>query len=76
MKSEIEEIAEKALKLPSTARAFLAEMLLESLDYEEDFPISDEWIQEIQARCREIEEGSVQLISAEDALAQLQEKYS
>jgi putative addiction module component (TIGR02574 family) len=76
MKSEIEEIAEKVLKLPSTARASLAELLLESLDYEEDFLISDEWMNEIQKRCREIDEGKVQLISAEDALAQLQKKYS
>jgi putative addiction module component (TIGR02574 family) len=76
MKSEIEELVEKALKLPSTARAALAELLLESLDYEEDFLISDEWMNEIQKRCREIDEGKVKLISAEDALAQLQKKYS
>jgi putative addiction module component (TIGR02574 family) len=76
MKSDIEEVAEKALKLPSAARASLAEMLLESLDYEEDFLISDEWMNEIQKRCREIDEGRVQLISAEDALAQLQRKYT
>ncbi|GEM19652.1 addiction module antitoxin RelB [Nitrosococcus oceani] len=76
MKSDIEEIAEKALKLPSTARASLAELLLESLDYEEDFLISDEWMKEIQKRCREIDEGKVQLISAENALVQLQKKYS
>ncbi|ADE15100.1 conserved hypothetical protein [Nitrosococcus halophilus Nc 4] len=76
MKSEIEEIAEKALNLPLPARASLAELLLESLDYEEDFLISDEWMNEIQKRCREIDEGKVKLISAEDALAQLQKKYS
>lgn len=72
MKSEIEEIAEKAFKLPSTARASLAELLLESLDYEEDFLISDEWMNETHKRCREIDEGKMQLISAEDALTQLQ----
>lgn len=74
MKSEIEVIAEKALKLPATARASLAEILLESLDHEEDFLISEEWMNEIQKRCREINEGKVQLIPAEDALAQLQKK--
>jgi putative addiction module component (TIGR02574 family) len=76
MESEIEDIAKKALKLPPNARASLAEILLESLDYEEDFPISDEWMNEIQKRCREIDAGEVQLISAEDALAQLQKKFS
>lgn len=76
MKSEIEDIAEKALKLPSNARASLAEILLESLDHEENFLISEEWMNEIQKRCREIDEGKVQLIPAEDALAQLQKKYA
>lgn len=76
MKSEIEDIAKKALKLSSTARAYLAEMLLESLDHEEDFLVSDEWLSEIHHRCRDIDDGKIQLISAEDALAQLQSKYS
>ncbi len=74
MPSEIEDLAERALKLPSSARASLAEVLLKSLDYEEDFLISEEWKDEIQKRCREIDEGEVQLIPAEDALAQLQRK--
>lgn len=74
IKSEIEELAEKALKLPATARASLA--VLESLDHEEDFLISGEWIKEIQKRCCEIDEGKVQIIPAEDALARLQKKYS
>jgi putative addiction module component (TIGR02574 family) len=68
--------AESQLKLSSNARASLAEILLESLDYEEDFLVSGEWINEIQKRCREIDEGKVQPIAAEDALAQLEQKYS
>lgn len=71
MKSEIEDIAERALKLPTTTRASLAEILLESLDHEEDFLISKEWMNEIQKRCREIDEGKVKLIPAEDTVAQL-----
>ena len=76
MKSRIKEVAEKALKLPSNARASLAEILLESLDHEEDFPVSDEWKAEVQRRCREIDRGETRLISAEKALAQLHKKYS
>ncbi len=76
MKSEIEEITEKVLKFPSSARASIAEILLESLDYEEDFLISDEWMEEVQKRCREMDDGKVQPLSADDALAQLQKKYS
>jgi hypothetical protein len=33
----IETITEQALNLTPTSRAYLAEMLLESLDYSEDF---------------------------------------
>jgi hypothetical protein len=48
MSVEVEEIAEKALMLSPSARAHLAEILLESLDYEEDFAISPEWMTEIR----------------------------
>jgi len=33
--------------LPPNTRASLAELLLESLDHEEDFPVPDEWLDEI-----------------------------
>lgn len=64
------------LKLPLTTRAYLAEILLQRLDYEEDFSISEEWMNEIHRRCHEINEEQIQLVNAEDALAQLQKKYS
>ena len=48
----IETITEQALKLEPTLRAFVAEILLESLDYEEDFVVSEAWLQEIQKRCK------------------------
>ncbi len=37
---EIEMITQQALKLSSTARACVVEILLESLDFEENFSIS------------------------------------
>ena len=76
MQVDIENIVEDILKLPPTTRAYLAEMLLQSLDYEEDFSISEEWMNEIHRRCHEINEEQIQLVNAEDALAQLQKKYS
>ncbi len=76
MSLEVEEIAEKALMLSPSARAQLAEILLESLDYEEDFVISPEWMTEIHRRCREIDSGEVQLLPGEEALAELHKKYS
>lgn len=60
------QVLDEALHLPIPARAFLAEKLLESLDVEPDFTITDEWHCEIIRRCEEIDSGSVQLIPAED----------
>ncbi len=76
MKSEVQTITEKALNLSPSARAYIAETLLESIDFEEDFPISHEWLTEIQKRCREIDNGDVELISGEMAMERLRQKYS
>ena len=51
----IETITEQALKLDPALRAHIAEILLESLDYEEDVTVSEAWRQEIQKRCKEID---------------------
>ena len=76
MKSEIQNITEKALKLSPSSRAYIAEVLLESLDFEADFPISKEWMNEIQKRCCEIDNGKVELMPGEEALSLLHKKYS
>ncbi|MEN6336071.1 MAG: addiction module protein [Phycisphaerales bacterium] len=68
MSPKTESILKEAMELPREARALLAERLLESLDFEEPFEISEEWKQEIVRRCREIEEGTVELIPAEAVL--------
>ena len=76
MSYKIEDIVDNILKLPANSRAYLVEVLLESLDFEEDFTISDEWNKEIKRRCQEIGEGKVKMISGEEGLRQLQGKYS
>jgi putative addiction module component (TIGR02574 family) len=73
--SEVEMITEKALKLSSPARACIVEALLESLDFEEDFPVSAEWRDEITKRCYEIDSKHVELIAGEVAMTRLREKY-
>ena len=69
MTPEASQILDDALGLPQQARAFLAERLLESLDIEADFGISDAWRAEISRRCAEIDDGSVKLIPADQAFA-------
>ncbi len=76
MAEKIKDIVDSVLALPVNSRAYIAEVLLESLDFEEDFQISDEWLKEINKRCREIDEGKVELIPGDERLAQLQNKYS
>jgi len=60
----VEQILTEAMHLPKPSRAFMAEKLLESLDYEEDFTIPDEWLEEIHRRITEIDAGRMKMIPA------------
>lgn len=71
----IEAITEQALKLEPTLRAYIAEILLESLDYEEDFIVSEAWRQEIQKRCKEIDANPSLLIDGEQFIDELKQRY-
>jgi len=73
MSPKTESIVKEALLLPREARAFLAEKLLESLDLEEPFEISGEWKAEIARRCREIDDGTAELIPGERVLREAAE---
>lgn len=70
MSPPLDRMVEDALSLPRESRAFLAEKLLESLDYDEDFGISPEWLSEIRRRCREIDEGRAELVPAAEVFAE------
>ena len=43
-KPDPKKILDEAMQLEPTARAFIAETLLESLDLEQDYPVSPEWL--------------------------------
>jgi putative addiction module component (TIGR02574 family) len=58
-------IEEEALHLPQEDRARLALRLLESLDEEFTTDADKLWADEVSRRAREIDEGKVDLISAE-----------
>ena len=65
----IETLTEQVLKLAPASRAQIAEILLESLleslDYEADFLVSEAWRQEIQKRCKKIDADPSILIDGE-----------
>jgi hypothetical protein len=67
MNTSVDKIMVEALDLPSPLRAFLAAKLLESLDADGAPELSAEWKEEIRKRCREIDEGTVQLAEAGEA---------
>ena len=68
MSPNAKNIIHDALKLPRDVRALIAEKLLESLDYEEPFELSNEWKEEIERRCQGIDNGTVQLIPGDEVL--------
>ena len=76
MVKDIKDIVDSAMTLSVNSRAYLAEMLLESLDYEEDFIIEKEWKEEIIRRCSEIDGGKVKLVPGEKGFEKLRKKYS
>lgn len=76
MKPDPKRILEEALTLPVDARAWIAEILLGTLEANEDFQISQEWLEEIRRRCAEIDASSVSLLEGDAVLAELRRKYS
>lgn len=71
----IETVANQALKLNVNARAYLAQVLLESLDYEEEIIVYSQWREEIKKRCQEIKNSPEILIDGKSFLSALKEQY-
>ncbi len=76
MSMTAEKIMTEALGLPSSIRAFVAERLIESLDIDNQVSLSAEWNKEIEKRCREIDQGLVELIPADKAFEKAFAKLS
>jgi putative addiction module component (TIGR02574 family) len=74
MSPKAENIMKEALELPREARALIAERLLESIDFEEPFELSDEWKAEMARRCREVDQGTAELIPAETVLKEAKKR--
>jgi putative addiction module component (TIGR02574 family) len=59
-------VEEKALELPAQERAKLAERLLESLDDLPERDVEALWLEVAERRAKEIDDGSVELITPEE----------
>ncbi|MCU7835369.1 MAG: addiction module protein [gamma proteobacterium symbiont of Taylorina sp.] len=62
----LKQIEAEALHLPENERAELAQKLLLSLDSPSEEEISDDWLFEASRRAKDIDNGLVQPISAEE----------
>ena len=76
IKPDPKKILDEAMQLEPTARAFIAETLLESLDLERDFPVSQEWLEEIRRRCAEIDSGKTTMLDGAMVINELRGKYT
>lgn len=69
MKTTIDTLLTEVLSHSPQVRAYVAEKLIESLDSAPDGTLSPSWQDEVSKRCREIDEGTVELHDAEDVFA-------
>ena len=72
MSAAAKEIIEAALKLEPESRAEVAEGILESLESSSYGELSPAWEEEIERRVREIEDGRVQMIPAEQVFTEIE----
>lgn len=63
---KLKQIEDEALHLPEEERAELAQKLLLSLDEPSESEIAGNWLKEAKRRSRELEEGIVQPVPAEE----------
>lgn len=75
-KPDPKKILDDAMMLEPTLRAFIAETLLESLDLEQDYVVSPEWLDEIRRRCAEIDSGKTMLLDGALVINELRGKYT
>ncbi len=71
MSRSLEALADEAMALPPASRAFLAERLLETLDLEDNVSLNESWRDEIRRRCRDLENGTIESISGDEAMAEI-----
>jgi putative addiction module component (TIGR02574 family) len=71
--SEFEELTTRALALPAKSRAELAELLIQSLEGEDDKDLKAAWLAEIHRRNQEIRAGASVTKPSEQTLREARE---
>lgn len=76
VKPDPKKILDDALQLEPKTRAFIAETLLDSLDLEQDFPVSPEWLAVIHRRCADLDNGKNAVLDGDMVINELRAKYT
>ncbi len=76
MELEMSELTDRALSLPIDERTVLAQRLWESVEGFIDTDVEEEWLNMAEQRWRDIEEGRVQCIPAEEAMTKARSRLS
>lgn len=77
MALSLPELEEEVIRLPQEDRERLIRLLISSLEpeaEEDEEVVEAAWEQEVERRSREIEEGKVKLVPADEALARIRHK--
>lgn len=72
--SELKELTAKAMALPAKDRAELAELLIQSLEEQDDEAIKSAWLAEISRRDQEIRAGAAVTKPADQVLRAAREQ--
>lgn len=74
MTKDAKELLEKAKALPPADRAAMAQQLLLTLEHDLDRDVDSAWQEEVNRRCREVDEGSVQPVTWESVRDRLRNR--
>jgi len=71
--AQAKDILEAALELEPAERARIAQQLLDSLDGGANGGLDAEWLEELERRARDIDEGRVQFVSWSEARQEIED---
>ncbi|OGQ89765.1 MAG: hypothetical protein A2464_10490 [Deltaproteobacteria bacterium RIFOXYC2_FULL_48_10] len=69
-------IYEQALNLPINDRLILIDKLLISTNLSAQNDIDQTWVQEVERRCQDVDNGTAKLIPGEEVFEKIKKKFS
>ena len=73
MNPDPKRLIDEAMQLQPSIRAFIVEVILDTLDCEDNFVVSSSWQVEIQRRCAVLDTGASRLVDNESAFRSLRD---